>query len=187
MYIRQRKIGLIPHELTDTIINCRRCKLWEYRKKVVIGQGTLPAQILFMGEAPGKTENISGIPFFGVSGKFLEEMIKDAMSLAGINRTPSYYITNAILCRPCDSIGGQNRLPKAEEIAMCSPLVNEIVHHVNPNIVVFVGDISFRFYKKEFPKHIKIFHPSFLIRKGGKGCQYYSQTIRALSEILKGV
>jgi len=187
MYVRPRKLGILPHELTDTILNCRRCKLWEYRKRVVIGRGSIPAQILFMGEAPGKTENVSGIPFFGVSGKLLDEMINDALKLAGIEKTPTYFITNSVLCRPCDSIGGQNRIPKPEEIAMCSPLVNEIVRYIKPKIVVFVGDVAYRFYRKEFPIHVKIFHPSFLIRKGGKGSQYYSPTIRALSEVLKGV
>lgn len=188
MYIRPRKaIGALPLELTSTILNCNRCPLHKYRTKVVIGRGSIPAKILFLGEAPGKSENVVGIPFFGISGKFLDEIILDAMKLAGVDNMPPYYITNSVLCRPTDKIGGNNREPKPEEIAMCMPFVNEIVRFVNPKIVIFVGDVAHKYYKKEFTNTAKIYHPAFLIRKGGKGCVHYSPTIRTIADIIKGV
>jgi len=187
MYIRKRKVNKLPFELTNTILNCYRCKLSQFRNHVVIGTGKIPAKILFLGEAPGKSENVSGIPFFGLSGNLLREIITDSCKLGNIDKMPDYYITNTVLCRPCDFSGGQNRAPNNNEVLMCAPLVLEIIRHIKPELVVFVGDIAYNYYKKEFNNHVKIFHPAFLLRKGGKGCIHYGATIKILSDALKGV
>jgi DNA polymerase len=180
-------MNTLPFELTNTILNCHRCTLSKFRHNVVVGTGSIPAKILFLGEAPGKSENISGIPFFGVSGDFLREIIMDACIMGNIDRLPDYYITNTVLCRPCNSIGGQNRAPNNTEILMCAPLILEIVKNINPKLVIFVGEIAYNYYKREFKNHVKIFHPSFLLRKGGKGCVHYGTTIKILADALKEV
>ena len=81
---------------------CTKCKLHETRIKIVRGRGVRPCDIVFMAEAPGKTENRKGIPFCGKSGKLFDLMLDDAVELNRNNFMPSFYIINSVLCRPCD-------------------------------------------------------------------------------------
>lgn len=182
---RRKSIGSLPFELTEAVINCRRCKLHQYRKKAVIGTGNVPADILFLGEGPSKSDNVTGIPFFGMAASFIDEMIIDSMKLISLQSKPTYYITNIVLCRPSEGVGEQNRIPRPDEVAMCSPLVNEIIRKIKPKVVIFIGDVAEKYYKNELKEYTTILNPSFLMRKGGKGCQYYSTTIKAITEALK--
>ncbi|GAG10072.1 unnamed protein product, partial [marine sediment metagenome] len=74
--------------------NCRKCGLYEFRRKIVFGRGKVPADILFVGEAPGKSEDLIGEAFVGPSGRLLDMAIKDAAKILGIKKPPTFYVSN---------------------------------------------------------------------------------------------
>ncbi len=105
------------------------CKLKETAKQAVFGDGNPDADIVFIGEAPGKTEDKHGTPFIGTAGKFLNEM------LAMVKLTRSdVYITNVVKYRPPN-----NRDPKPAEKASCHPWLLEELQIVNPKLIVLMG------------------------------------------------
>lgn len=167
---------------------CEECQIAGRRKNRVIGRGDIPADVLFIGEAPGKAEDLLGEPFVGPSGKLLDVMVETATTRAGLQRPPSYFITNTILCRPYvleeeDDEYFENREPTKIEILKCMPYVMEIARNVNPQVVIFVGKIAEKYYSKEFEYSARILHPAFLLRFGGIQSPYYLSVIRSLQEI----
>lgn len=164
------------------IMKCERCNLAKTRRLLVAGKGSIPADILFLGEAPGKTEDLLGEPFIGQSGKLLDAMLLDA----GFGST-KYFVTNSVLCRPCDSIGGDSREPAEVEVLTCKENILQIYFRVNPKVVIFVGKIAEKYYKNEFPFSFSILHPSFVLRQGGKASPWYLNNVRKLQEVLKAL
>jgi len=165
-------------------ITCTKCKIASFRNKIVIGRGSIPADILFIGEAPGKSENATGKPFIGRAGKLLDSMILDACNLSG-SREHKYYITNTVLCRPTDSFSGDNRPPTGEEVLNCKKNLDTIISSVKPKIVIFIGKIAKEYYGKEFPLGIAIQHPAFILRQGGKSSSWYLTNVRILAEVFQ--
>lgn len=165
--------------------SCTKCRLCKTRKQVVIGSGnaTKQSKILFVGEAPGKTEDLMGEAFIGPSGKLLRTMLDRASDMAN-RMLPDYYITNVVLCRPTDSKLGPNRPPEFDEILACGSNFLSIVDAIQPEVVVFIGKVAEKYYKDEFPGSISIQHPSFLLRTGGKASPFYMQNVRTLAGIL---
>lgn len=158
---------------------------------MVVGSGDYPADILFIGEAPGKSEDLLGEPFVGPSGRLLHRMLEDASKMSG-QPIPSYFITNTILCRPYiedekDMNWLENREPTREEVLNCTPHILGIYRQVKPKVVVFVGKISEQYYKKEFSVSIRILHPAALLRQGGLSSPYYLTSVRNLSTAFKQV
>jgi DNA polymerase len=143
-----------------------------------MGRGSCPAKILFIGEAPGKTEDLLGEPFVGASGKLLDAMLEDA------GYTNEYYITNTVFCRPTDEPFGANREPKDNEVLACRKNFMRIFEVVKPRFVIFVGKVAERFYSKEFPHSVTILHPSFILRKGGKISPFYMHNVNILKRVL---
>lgn len=113
--------------------DCRQCKLFKTRTQVVISDGNRNSNIMFVGEAPGFEEDKQGLPFVGRSGKLLRKVLND-IELT----TNDYYITNIVKCRPPN-----NRDPDKDELNTCgNHLIEQILHFVNPKIIVGVGRIS---------------------------------------------
>jgi uracil-DNA glycosylase family 4 len=166
--------------------SCYDCGLHRTRRKIVWGRGAMPADLLFMGEAPGRVEDLRGLPFVGPSGKLLDLMIAEAALRTGVEE-PSYYITNAVLCHPTERIGGDDRQPTPAEVAACTDNVMKLVKLVNPAMVVFVGKVAERYYGKEFPVHNSILHPAYLVRQGGTASPNYMTTVRKLQDIFMEV
>ena len=180
-----------PAQVTVSFNSCTRCTLYKTRRKVVWGRGAMPADIMFLGEAPGRVEDLRGEPFIGPSGQLLEEMIADATRIARpasechpFALLPSYFVTNAVMCHPTERIGGDDRVPHAHEVLACMDNVLTLYKRVNPAVVIFVGKVAARFYAKEFTVHETILHPSFLLRQGGKSSPHYVTTIRKLAEVI---
>src|ERR1700736_5969187 len=97
--------------IREDIGDCTRCKLHKGRTKIVFGDGHPHAKLLFIGEGPGRDEDLQGLPFVGRAGKLLTQMI-EAMGL----RRSDVYICNVVKCRP-----PENRAPERDEVAACSP------------------------------------------------------------------
>ena len=117
-------------EVADRIINNDVCSnLRSSATQLVLGDGNPDAQIIFIGEAPGKQEDIQGKPFVGASGKFLSEMLEGI----GMKRE-DVYITNIVKYRPPN-----NRDPLPEEIKAFMPYLFEQIEIIKPKLIVFLG------------------------------------------------
>ncbi len=116
-------------EIYREIRECRRCPLHKYRKNPVPGEGPVNARVMFVGEAPGKTEDETGRPFVGAAGKLLTSLLESI----GLSRG-MVYITNIVKCRPPG-----NRDPKDDEIEACIPFLWRQIKVIRPRIIVALG------------------------------------------------
>ncbi len=148
---------------------CTRCKLHTTRNKIVFGDGSPKAQLVFVGEGPGHDEDVQGLPFVGRAGKLLTQMI-EAMGL----QRKDVYICNVVKCRP-----PENRLPEKDEITPCSPFLLRQLDAINPKVIVALGACAaqtllettrgisqFRGQWLEFRgrKLMATYHPAYLLR-----------------------
>ena len=148
---------------------CTRCRLHTGRTKIVFGVGNPKAELVFVGEGPGRDEDVQGEPFVGRAGKLLTQMI-EAMSL----RRGDVYICNVVKCRP-----PENRLPEKDEIATCSPFLARQLAVIQPKVICCLGACAAqtllatnqgisRFRGEWFDyrgsKLIATYHPAYLLR-----------------------
>lgn len=120
-------------ELRDTIAAFTGCNLRQGAKNTVFADGTPGADIMFVGEAPGREEDIQGLPFVGRAGQLLDRML----AAIGLDRRRNAYITNMIPWRPPG-----NRNPTPHEIELCRPFVERHIVLADPKLVVFLGNVS---------------------------------------------
>lgn len=130
----------ILEELERIVKNCTKCPLHEGRTNAVFGDGNIDADIMFIGEAPGRNEDLQGKPFVGQAGKLLTEAIESI----GLNRS-DVYITNVVKCRP-----PKNRDPTKEEIAACEPYLDKQISIINPSIIVTLGRFAMRYMLNKY-------------------------------------
>jgi len=118
--------------LREKIGDCTRCRLHQGRTKLVFGVGNPHAKLMFIGEAPGRDEDLKGEPFVGRAGQLLTKII-EAM---GFQRS-EIYIANIVKCRP-----PENRNPAPDEIATCSPFLLEQIETIQPRVIVCLGNFA---------------------------------------------
>lgn len=148
---------------------CKRCPLCETRTRVVFGEGSYQADIMFVGEAPGAQEDIEGRPFIGRSGKLMDKMLEEA----GLDRE-EIFITSLLKCRP-----PENRDPLPTEQALCEKWLAEQIRLIAPKVVVCIGRISAIrlirgdykvtkehgvFYEKNGRVYMGMYHPAAVLR-----------------------
>jgi len=125
-------------DLAAHIGDCHRCPLGDTRTHLVFGVGDPEASLMFIGEAPGRNEDLRGEPFVGAAGVLLDEL------LASIGMTRSQaYIANILKCRP-----PQNRDPLPLEIETCTPFLRDQVRLIRPQVLVTLGNYATRFVLK---------------------------------------
>lgn len=118
--------------------------------RFVPGVGNNDADVLFIGEAPGKTEDVMGVPFVGPAGDILEDMLDEVFP--DISSLPTIYLTNVLKYRP----GERNRDPHVSEIQASIPYLTEEINAINPYLIVLLGRIPTRtFYPGEVFKNIR--------------------------------
>ena len=120
-------------EVREKVTECTRCSLCETRTKSVPGTGSFEAEVIFVGEAPGRNEDIQGEPFVGIAGKRLTS----ALDKAGISRN-SVYITNVVKCRPPN-----NRIPSVSERNTCIEYLKQEIAIIKPKIICVLGNTAF--------------------------------------------
>lgn len=120
-------------ELRSAIGECTRCKLAGGRTNIVFGVGDSQAQLMFVGEGPGRDEDLKGEPFVGRAGQLLTEIITKGMKM----RREDIYIANVVKCRP-----PENRNPEPDEIAACRPFLHRQIELVAPKILVAWGKFA---------------------------------------------
>lgn len=131
--------------------NCT-CKLKETATQAVFGDGNADSEVIFVGEAPGKNEDIEGRPFVGAAGKFLEEMLGNIKK-----KREDIYITNIIKYRPPN-----NRDPEPEEKEACNQWLIDEIKIISPKLIIFLGRHSMmRFFPEE---KISNLHGKLLIK-----------------------
>ena len=155
--------------------NCFECELSKTRNNVVFSDGNPDsAKVVLIGEAPGQNEDLSGVPFVGRAGKFLDE----CLAKAGLSRKDDVYIINTVKCRP-----PKNRVPSALEKAACEHFMFDQLEIIDPKIVLYCGATALKsFYAGKEPiskirgevfeievkgkkyDAMPIFHPSYLLR-----------------------
>jgi len=115
--------------LRERVGDCRACRLEAGRTRLVFGAGDPASGVLFIGEAPGANEDLTGEPFVGRAGKLLDRI----MEAIGLNRTNTY-ITNTVKCRPPD-----NRNPSSDETAACRWILEEQIAVMEPGVIIALG------------------------------------------------
>lgn len=158
--------------LIDEIKGCKKCPLYKLTTNAVPGVGSLEAEVLFVGEAPGEKEDASGIPFVGSAGKFLDELL-ESIDL----KRDDIYITNVVKHRPPG-----NRDPKPEEVAACKHFLDKQIEIIKPKLIVCVGRHSMarflpevgsisanhgRCFVKDGQPYMVIYHPAVGLYNGG--------------------
>jgi uracil-DNA glycosylase len=157
-------------ELRDDIGDCRRCKLHSGRTHVVFGIGNPNAKLMFVGEGPGRDEDLKGEPFVGRAGQLLTDIITKGMGLS----REDVYIANVVKCRP-----PQNRNPEPDEVASCEPFLKKQIELIRPEIIVALGKFAVQtLLQSKLPitrlrgnwhtymgiKLMPTFHPAYLLR-----------------------
>ena len=157
--------------LRANCLSCRSCGLCETRTNVVFGQGSEHAEVLFVGEGPGQSEDEQGLPFVGRSGQLLDKYL----FAIDLDRKKNCYIANIVKCRP-----PQNRDPLPAESEACMPWLREQFRLLHPKIVVCLGRVAAqRMIRKDFSvtkEHgtfvqkngvwfMGTFHPAALLRQ----------------------
>ena len=155
--------------IRDEIGECTRCALHTGRHKLVFGDGSPTARLMFVGEGPGADEDAQGIPFVGKAGQLLNNMI----SAMGLKRE-EVYIANVVKCRP-----PANRTPEPDEANTCSPFLFRQIDVVRPEVLVALGataatyllgqrqplaGLRGRVHAFRGTKLIVTYHPAFLLR-----------------------
>ena len=154
-------------EIAEKVKTCKNCELCETRTKAVPGKGRFDADVIFVGEAPGRNEDIHGEPFVGAAGKRLDMILEDT----GIDRK-DVYITNIVKCRP-----PKNRVPSKKEEESCNDFIKQEIEIINPKIICVMGNTAYgtlldgkeitknhgKIVEKDGRKFFVTFHPAATI------------------------
>jgi len=186
--------GSVPtgplEEVRKLLGECKRCPLWETRNHLVFGEGDPHAQLMFVGEAPGREEDLQGRPFVGQAGKLLTQFLQGI----GLSRD-EVYIANILKCRPPG-----NRTPQSQEIEACLLFLLKQIQAIQPRIICTLGAVAtqtllgqrasitrirgqslpWRWGIKLFPT----FHPAYLLRNPGQKKSAYQDFLQ-LKELLE--
>ena len=160
--------------LAITASTCTRCALAAGRTQVVFGVGSPQAKLLFVGEGPGREEDLAGEPFVGRSGKLLDRLMAEEV---GLTRAECY-IANVVKCRPPN-----NRDPAPKEIAACRPYLDEQIELIGPSVIVTLGNFSTKLllestqgiralrgqvFERGRARVVPTYHPAYVLRAGGE-------------------
>jgi len=165
----KRRTVVTLDDIRTELGDCKRCRLWEGRQNLVFGDGNPLAILVFVGEAPGRDEDLQGKPFVGRAGELLTRII------AAIDLTrEDVYIANILKCRPPN-----NRDPKPDEIETCLPFLLKQLQAIRPKIICALGTFATQtllktdskisslrgqFHDFHGAKLMPTYHPAFLLR-----------------------
>jgi len=175
-------------KIREDMGDCTRCKLHKGRNKIVFGDGSPKAQLVFVGEGPGADEDAQGLPFVGRAGKLLTQMI-EAMGL----QRKDVYICNVVKCRP-----PENRTPEPDEVQTCSPYLLRQIDAINPKVLVCLGAVAaktllettrgisqFRGEWLEWRgrKLMATYHPAYLLRNPNAKGEVWKDLQKVMAEL----
>lgn len=156
-------------EIYQAINKCEECPLYKNRIVEYKYRGNSKAKIMLIGEAKGKEEQKTGIPFVGRSGKLLDRLLEEI----GLDIEEDIYITNIVHGRPIRD--GRDRAPFFDEISKCQDYVLNEIFLIRPRLIITLGRTSGNWFNryKEYKinkynsrkLHLPVYHPSYLLRK----------------------
>ncbi len=171
---RKKQPAMSFEEAKQRAEGCQLCRLKDSRTRVVFGEGSPKAELMFIGEAPGEVEDDQGRPFVGPAGQKLTEILASV----GIKRE-EVFITNTVKCKP-----PSNRTPLKDEMAACFPYLEAQIKHIKPKIIITLGNVPTqlllgtseginnlrgKFFRwKDNIEIFPMFHPSYLLRNPSK-------------------
>ncbi len=156
--------------LKSMAINCNLCELSKSRNSVVFGEGNLNANVMFITDSIGNTEDELGKFYVGKSGQLLVKMIESVLELS----TDNFYITSVTKCSPSNK-----KIININEINICKPYLEKQIELIKPKLIVALGDLSYKHLTSDETDFSKIrgkilkynnidiiptYHPSFLLR-----------------------
>lgn len=166
-------------ELEKSIIDCKKCKLYNNRTNIVFGDGNKEADVMFIGEGPGADEDMQGIPFVGKAGKLMN------MAFEGLDIDRSkVYIANIVKCRP-----PANRNPEDDEAFACLDYLRNQVMLVKPKIIVLLGSVALKnilgkdygitasrgkWVERKGIMYMPTWHPAALLRDDNKKIEFWN-------------
>jgi uracil-DNA glycosylase len=175
-------------KIREDIGDCTRCKLHKGRNKIVFGDGSPKAELVFVGEGPGADEDAQGLPFVGRAGKLLTQMI-EAMGL----QRKDVYICNVVKCRP-----PENRTPEPDEVQTCSPYLLRQIDVLNPKVIVCLGAVAAKTllettrgisqYRGEWQEWrgrrlMATYHPAYLLRNPPAKADVWKDLQKVMAEL----
>jgi uracil-DNA glycosylase family 4 len=174
--------------IREDLGECTRCKLHKTRNKIVYGDGSPKADLVFVGEGPGADEDAQGLPFVGRAGKLLTQMI-EAMGL----QRKDVYICNVVKCRP-----PENRAPEPDEVKTCSPYLLRQIDAIHPKVIVCLGAVAaktllettrgisqFRGEWQEWRGYrlMATYHPAYLLRNPPAKADVWKDLQKVMAEL----
>ena len=175
-------------KLKAKVVECKKCDLYKSRTNLVLGEGSPNAELMFVGEAPGRDEDLQGKPFVGRAGKLLGKII-EAMGL----KREDVYIANILKDRPPD-----NRNPQEDEIKACIPYLKEQIKIIQPKVICALGTFAAqrlleeettisklrgKFYVYEGIKLMPTYHPAYLLRNSKEKATVWSDMKLIMKEL----
>lgn len=163
---------------------CTRCELKDDRKNVVIAKGKIPCDVLFIGEAPGPSEDILGKPFKGPAGQLLDKIVTNAL--------PAHLrlaYTNMVCCIPKDDDGAKVSQPPLDALIECKPRLERFVEICKPKLIVCVGKLPKKWLERGYKDNVKVAkdieivdidHPSYILREGAAGLNMLCRRAEAI-------
>ncbi len=176
-------------QLRSAIGDCQRCKLAPGRTHLVFGVGNPKAAVMFVGEGPGRDEDLQGEPFVGRAGQLLTDIITKGMGL----KREDVYIANVVKCRP-----PENRNPEPDEIESCEPFLLKQIQLIRPRVIVGLGKFAVQtLLKSKVPitrlrgtwhdyhgiKLMPTLHPAYLLRNPGDKKLVWEDIKKVLQEL----
>jgi uracil-DNA glycosylase len=180
---------ILLEKLQEEIGDCKRCKLSGKRTHIVFGEGNPDARIMFIGEAPGREEDLQGRPFVGDAGMVLTRLINKM----GFKRE-EVYIANIVKCRP-----PMNRDPEIDEITACRKFLERQIAIIRPIVIMSLGRISTstlignpalkisavrgKFFEYKGVPVMPTFHPAYLIRNPKEKWLTWNDALKVLEKL----
>ena len=184
---QQPTVNLLA-DLKKIALVCEKCRLAKTRTQVVYGVGNPNADLMFIGEAPGRDEDIQGKPFVGRAGQLLTDIVK-AMKLT----RHDVYIANVIKCRP-----PENRNPEPDELDACRPWIRRQIEIIQPKVIVTLGRFALQsLTEKGYAissvrgqwldyngiKVMPTYHPAYLLRNPAAKKDVWSDMKKVMAEL----
>ena len=156
---------------------CMNCSLCSTRQKVVFLRGSIPCDVLFVGEAPGFSEDVIGKPMVGPAGKLMDHIIERSLEATAPSDDLKWAITNLVSCIPLGDDGAKTAEPSKESIQACSEKLYELISIAKPKAIIFVGKLAAKYVSpieiklrpnnppiSEDSLYTSIDHPAFILR-----------------------
>lgn len=148
---------------------CEDCTIGEWANNKVHVRGFYPAPVLFIGEAPGREENMTGYPFTGQAGDIFDALVEGL----GVR----WAVINTVACRPCDTPSGSNRQPSDFELGKCQSRIERLIRAIDPKMIIKLGKVaeSCSYLSAWFLPVLNARHPAYILRLGGVSSHVFRQ------------